>query len=117
MYKIVLLGELGVGKTSIFRRLKDDEFDETVTTTTGIDSCTRPVSVNGQTVTVRSSINIAWNSIHDNVLIKIINAAHCQTEQINDSFLFLIPLHFEVHPSNIIIVLSLNSVGLLKSLG
>eukprot|EP00117_Sycon_ciliatum_P010997 scpid71683/ scgid12651/ Ras-related protein Rab-18-B len=52
MYKIVLLGELGVGKTSIFRRLKDDEFDETVTTTTGIDSCTRPVTINGQTVTL-----------------------------------------------------------------
>ena len=52
MYKIVLLGELGVGKTSIFKRLKDNEFDENVTTTTGIDSCTKQLTVDGQQVTV-----------------------------------------------------------------
>lgn len=53
MYKIVLLGELGVGKTSVFKRLRDNEFDENVTTTTGIDSCTKVFTMgNGQTVTV-----------------------------------------------------------------
>ena len=26
-YKVVLLGELGVGKTSLFKRLKDNAFD------------------------------------------------------------------------------------------
>ena len=39
-YKVVLLGELGVGKSSIFRRLRDDTFDERQPATTGIDSCT-----------------------------------------------------------------------------
>lgn len=49
-YKVVLLGELGVGKTSLFRRLKDNTFDEYQTATTGIDSCTKVVKVDGETV-------------------------------------------------------------------
>ena len=52
-YKVVLLGELGVGKTSLFRRLKDNTFDEYQTATTGIDSCTKVVKVDGETVMVR----------------------------------------------------------------
>lgn len=54
-YKVVLLGELGVGKTSLFRRLKDNTFDEYQTATTGIDSCTKVVKVDGETVMVRQS--------------------------------------------------------------
>ena len=52
-YKVVLLGELGVGKTSLFRRLKDNTFDEYQTATTGIDSCTKVVKVHGETVMVK----------------------------------------------------------------
>lgn len=44
-YKVVLLGELGVGKTSLFRRVKDNTFDEYQTATTGIDSCTKVVKI------------------------------------------------------------------------
>ena len=51
-YKVVLLGELGVGKTSMFRRLKDNSFDEYQTATTGIDSCSKTVKVEGQNVMV-----------------------------------------------------------------
>lgn len=51
-YKVVLLGELGVGKTSLFRRLKDNTFDEYQTATTGIDSCTKVVKAHGETVMV-----------------------------------------------------------------
>jgi len=40
-YKVVLLGELGVGKTSLFRRLKDNTFDKSQPATSGIDSCTK----------------------------------------------------------------------------
>lgn len=54
-YKVVLLGELGVGKTSLFRRLKDNTFDEYQTATTGIDSCTKVVKVDGETVMVGNS--------------------------------------------------------------
>lgn len=49
---MVLLGELGVGKTSLFRRLKDNTFDEYQTATTGIDSCTKVTKVDGDTVMV-----------------------------------------------------------------
>lgn len=51
-YKVVLLGELGVGKTSLFRRLKDNVFDEFSTSTAGIDSCTKEFKVDGESVTV-----------------------------------------------------------------
>ena len=54
-YKVVLLGELGVGKTSLFRRLKDNTFDEYQTATTGIDSCTKVIKVDGETIMVRSN--------------------------------------------------------------
>ena len=54
-YKVVLLGELGVGKTSLFRRLKDDTFDEYQTATTGIDSCTKVIKVHGETVMVSAT--------------------------------------------------------------
>ena len=51
-YKVVLLGELGVGKTSLFRRLKDNTFDEYQTATTGIDSCTKVIKIDGENVMV-----------------------------------------------------------------
>ena len=51
-YKVVLLGELGVGKTSLFKRLKDNTFDEYQTATTGIDSCTKVMKVDGEPVMV-----------------------------------------------------------------
>ena len=51
-YKVVLLGELGVGKTSLFKRLKDNSFDEYQTATTGIDSCTKVMKVDGEQIMV-----------------------------------------------------------------
>lgn len=51
-YKVVLLGELGVGKTSLFKRLKDNTFDEYQTATTGIDSCTKVMKVDNEQVMV-----------------------------------------------------------------
>ena len=55
-YKVVLLGELGVGKTSMFRRLKDNSFDECQTATIGIDSCSKTVKVDEQNVMVSTFI-------------------------------------------------------------
>lgn len=51
-YKVVLLGELGVGKTSLFRRLKDNTFDELSTATAGIDSTTKVFKIDGENITV-----------------------------------------------------------------
>ena len=55
-YRVVLLGELGVGKTSLFKRIKDNTFNEFQPSTTGgIDSCTKSVTVDKQEVIVRYS--------------------------------------------------------------
>ena len=63
-YKVVLLGELAVGKTALFRRLKDNTFDEFSTATAGIDSCTKVTKVDGETVTVclstRTMSTVFW---------------------------------------------------------
>ena len=63
-YKVVLLGELGVGKTSMFRRLKDNSFDEYQTATTGIDSCSKIVKVDGNTVMVNSLLSSYAQCMH-----------------------------------------------------
>ena len=68
-YKVVLLGELGVGKTSLFRRLKDNTFDEYQTATTGIDSCTKVIKVEGETLMVR--IIILCNLIPTYTLLQL----------------------------------------------
>ena len=50
-YKVALLGQQGVGKTSLFRRLNDNTFDEYhIDKYQGIDSCTKVVKVDGETV-------------------------------------------------------------------
>lgn len=59
-YKVVLLGELGVGKTSLFRRLKDNSFDEYRTSTTGIDSCSKVITCDGKTTMVSLSSTLPY---------------------------------------------------------
>lgn len=59
-YKVVLLGELGVGKTSLFRRIKDNTYDEFSTATPGIDSCTKSMKVDGDSITVSSCWYLNW---------------------------------------------------------
>ena len=60
-YKVVLLGEMGVGIRSLFCRLKDNTFDEydyeydykyDYKYQRGIDSCSKVVEVDGETVTL-----------------------------------------------------------------
>ena len=53
-YKVVLLGELGVGKTSLYRRLKDNTFDKSLPaqSTMSAESFTKFVKVDGETVMV-----------------------------------------------------------------
>ena len=64
-YKVVLLGELGVGKTSLFRRLKDNTFDEYQTATTGIDSCTKVIKIDGENVMVSAEERFNSSMEHD----------------------------------------------------
>ena len=52
MFKIVLLGESGVGKSSLFLRMKDNVFGEHLQPTVGKDSCSVKVKVDGQFIQV-----------------------------------------------------------------
>lgn len=52
MFKVVLLGEAGVGKSSIFLRLKENVFGESLQPTVGIESCSKVVKIDGQSITV-----------------------------------------------------------------
>lgn len=52
LFKVILLGEAGVGKTAIFHRSKDNVFDERRKTTVGIDSFSLYVKVGDQQVTL-----------------------------------------------------------------
>ena len=53
-FKVILHGEYGVGKSSIFRRFMNDSFTETTgkKSTIGLDQCTRTLNVSGQDVKV-----------------------------------------------------------------
>ena len=55
-YKVVLLGELGVGKTSLYRRLKNNTFDKSLPAQSKLkmsaESFTKFVKVDGETVMV-----------------------------------------------------------------
>ncbi|KAK3581080.1 hypothetical protein CHS0354_033868 [Potamilus streckersoni] len=44
-FKAVLLGEVGVGKSSLFLRIKDDVFNEKLQPTVGIESCFKSLYV------------------------------------------------------------------------
>lgn len=52
LFKVILLGEAGVGKTAIFHRSKDNIFEERRKTTVGIDSFSLYVKVGDQQVTL-----------------------------------------------------------------
>ena len=52
-FKIVLLGEQGVGKSSLFMRLKDDVFGPDVQPTAGIESCSKLVDIDGDHIVVK----------------------------------------------------------------
>lgn len=50
MFKVLLLGDAGVGKTSLMWRFSDDVFNHTYISTIGIDFKLRTIEVQGQKV-------------------------------------------------------------------
>lgn len=54
LYKVVLLGEAGVGKTALFQRAKDNSFhaERTSRSTLGIDSCSKYIMLDDTQITV-----------------------------------------------------------------
>jgi Ras-related protein Rab-1A len=49
-FKIVLVGNLGVGKSSLLMRFTDDLFTENLVTTLGVDFKTKTISIDSQII-------------------------------------------------------------------
>lgn len=56
MFKLVLLGEAGVGKTALFFRVKDNTFSPHMRNTVGIDSCSKHMNIDDKNMTVSFAI-------------------------------------------------------------
>lgn len=61
LFKVILLGEAGVGKTAIFHRAKENSFSDGRKSTVGIDSFSLYVKVGDQQVTVSEFENRRFN--------------------------------------------------------
>lgn len=49
-FKIIILGESNVGKTSIIRKYKTDEFQDSILATIGVDTVTKIININNNSV-------------------------------------------------------------------
>lgn len=64
LYKIVLVGEMEVGKTSIFKRYEKNTFFELRTTTQGVDNCRKLEKVDGKSCKVTVSTCVLYRMLH-----------------------------------------------------
>ncbi|CAG5135901.1 unnamed protein product [Candidula unifasciata] len=51
-FKLVLLGDIGVGKTSIFMRVKDDVYHGDTASSIGIDTCSRQLTIDNKDIMI-----------------------------------------------------------------
>ena len=52
VYKIIVLGDAGVGKSSLLRRIHDNTFENRLPTTVGVDFFIQDLKINGKNVKV-----------------------------------------------------------------
>ena len=57
VYKVVLVGELGAGKSSIFMRFRDDVFHDNYDGTRGMDHAIKQIDIGKEKVSVSSSLD------------------------------------------------------------
>ena len=69
VYKVVLVGELGVGKSSIFMRYRDNIFHDNYDGTKGMDHATKVIDTGKEKVSV-SSDNLKLVTIEPECLFK-----------------------------------------------
>ena len=61
--KLLIIGESGVGKSSLLLRFTDDAFDPEQAATIGVDFKVKTVNVNASKVTIHSNKRRGWNKL------------------------------------------------------
>ena len=70
--KLLIIGESGVGKSSLLLRFTDDAFDPEQAATIGVDFKVKTVNVNASKVTIHSNKRRGWNKlIYKMILAKV----------------------------------------------
>lgn len=74
LYKIVLAGDVGVGKTSIFQRYDTNKFFDHKDVTFGLDKLNKNVEVDGQKCKVCFIISSTFHKLDNQLNFKANNA-------------------------------------------
>ena len=74
--KLLIIGESGVGKSSLLLRFTDDAFDPEQAATIGVDFKVKTVNVNASKVTIHCNKRRDWNElikrVHKMILVKFL---------------------------------------------
>ena len=81
LYKVVMIGESDVGKSSTFVRFKDGRFYEHLTSTIGLDSHTRSITFKDKSGTENKvQVCFCWKMMFSNLTVSITNSVLSATE-------------------------------------
>lgn len=70
LFKVILVGDMNVGKTSIVKRFKDGEFSEHLKNTIGVDFCVQTLCVEDKIV----KVSYQWRGLFS-VYVKLFTSA------------------------------------------
>ena len=75
-YKVILLGDGAVGKTSISVRFSEDQFSQQYKQTVGVDFFTKRIEINPRTQVTMQLWDIGGQSIGSKMLSSYVSGAH-----------------------------------------
>jgi len=86
VYKVILIGDASVGKSSLIRRLLLDEFDEEYTATVGVDLSAVAFNIEEITPVILTAIDLGGQADFDELRSKYYQGAHfaCLVYDISD---------------------------------